>query len=528
MLRSDYCRKGDTLVEVTIAIGIFALVAISVVSVVNISTSGAQSALEETLTREEVDSQAETLRFIQSAYINDDDDSAKCSSADSESKICLYQAIWKEATDYADANMIGDSGEVRSDFDYEFKPTSCDDIYNDDYLANQNAFIIDIKKLNEYDGAYTNKDVNIFAQQVVRSAEQNGDLFVPATTYPQLVYTEYNVGDGDDLIDDSSRSVLDKAAGMYIVGVRDKNTTAIVGGDGTVENKAAYYDFYVRSCWYNAGSETPSTVSTMLRLRDPDSVVAVAHTGGSGDSNEPSGLEPEPEIANSCDKAREKGYYMQGWSGAGSLAMEQTAYLIDKRDGKCYSVARLKDNKVWMTTNLDLAGGTALSNLDTNLNTKSAYTLPTSSPGGFSSNGVAYVYNSGDITCGDSDPCYSYYSWNAAIAGDNPSSGVASNDICSKGWRLPTKTDDDALIGFYNTNTSMVAPPFSGVYAGYYYNSNTLLYGGSYGSYWSSTAMDSAGAYDMHFYNEDISGVSRVGTAWYSKRNGASVRCVKK
>ena len=61
-------KKGDTLVEVTIAIGIFSLIAISVASVMNSSSSGAQLSLETTLAREEIDTQAEAIRFIHNAY----------------------------------------------------------------------------------------------------------------------------------------------------------------------------------------------------------------------------------------------------------------------------------------------------------------------------------------------------------------------------------------------------------------------------------------------------------------------------
>ena len=63
-------RKGDTLIEVAFAIGIFSLVAITVVAVISASTSAAQASLETTLTREDIDSQAEALRFIHDSYIN--------------------------------------------------------------------------------------------------------------------------------------------------------------------------------------------------------------------------------------------------------------------------------------------------------------------------------------------------------------------------------------------------------------------------------------------------------------------------
>lgn len=65
-------KKGDTLIEVTLAVGIFSMIAIAVVSVLSSSTSGAQTALESTLTREEIDAQAEALRFIQNSAVNGD------------------------------------------------------------------------------------------------------------------------------------------------------------------------------------------------------------------------------------------------------------------------------------------------------------------------------------------------------------------------------------------------------------------------------------------------------------------------
>ena len=257
-----------------IAIGIFALVAISVVAVVNISTSGAQSALEGTLTREEVDSQAETLRFIQSAYINDSS-LDKGNAVDNESKLYLYNAIWEEVKKNADANMQSNGAEISGDFKRKFDPIACDDLYGGDYLANQNAFIIDIRKLNTYDNPGSEKDVKKFAKQVVLSADQNKNLFVAATTYPHLVYEKYDPIEDENqeeeaLLGQGEYDILSRVEGIFVVGIGDTNTTSIVNEDHTVEEKSAYYDFYVRSCWYNAGSETPSTISTLIRLRNPD------------------------------------------------------------------------------------------------------------------------------------------------------------------------------------------------------------------------------------------------------------------
>ena len=64
-------KKGDTLIEVLLAVGIFSMIAISVVAVMSGGTSEAQLALETTLTREEIDAQAEALRYIHDSYISD-------------------------------------------------------------------------------------------------------------------------------------------------------------------------------------------------------------------------------------------------------------------------------------------------------------------------------------------------------------------------------------------------------------------------------------------------------------------------
>ena len=61
-------KKGDTLIEVLLAVGIFSMIAISVVAVMSGGTSSAQTALETTLTREEIDAQAEALRYIHDSY----------------------------------------------------------------------------------------------------------------------------------------------------------------------------------------------------------------------------------------------------------------------------------------------------------------------------------------------------------------------------------------------------------------------------------------------------------------------------
>ena len=247
-----------------------------------------------------------------------------------------------------------------------------------------------------------------------------------------------------------------------------------------------------------------------------------------------------------------------------STPEEATYQLKDSRDQQSYSVSKLKDGKVWMTTNLNLAGGTALSSSTTDFD--SAYSLPTdqgwgsggtlpaSSTGGFDSDNYAYVYNSGTTTnCGASGqnlPCYSYYSWDAATLGSGRSISSENTDaaysICPKGWRLPTsgspsnggwkRGDFYALATAYGANLESNHYESSSVFydnagpgttanfllAGLYSGPNAFIYGGSYGCYWSSTSYSDESSVRYMFFDD-----RRIYAADDSNRRyGYPVRCL--
>ena len=128
-------KKGDTLVEVCIAIGIFSLIAIGVASVMSSGTAGSQTALETTLAREEIDAQADAIRFIHESYMN-----AKNSAADPGSD--PYFNLWTQITEKA--------VEANSSIT-QFNPESCAALYdiNDgNSIFRQHAFILNTKQLS--------------------------------------------------------------------------------------------------------------------------------------------------------------------------------------------------------------------------------------------------------------------------------------------------------------------------------------------------------------------------------------------
>lgn len=63
-------KDGDTIVEVLFAVVIFASIAIGAMAIMNQGMSAAQNTLEHNLVRNNIDSQAELLRYLQNAKLN--------------------------------------------------------------------------------------------------------------------------------------------------------------------------------------------------------------------------------------------------------------------------------------------------------------------------------------------------------------------------------------------------------------------------------------------------------------------------
>ena len=247
-------KKGDTLIEVTIAIGIFSMIAITVASVMSSGTSGSQMALETTLAREEIDAQAEALRFIHSSYIS----SKRFEDTQNEynDSVNPYRQIW--------GKIIRQSHQASEAEDLEdvvqFSPDNCDSLYDKtidvtDSLFSQKAFILNLKQLSD-------------PNEAVVVSNPNDDIFAPTTTYPRLVFgpSSEDNDDSEALASNQDFDSIYQAAGIYIVAVQDPGTTSVVGGSKT----SAFYDFYIRTCWYGTDATRPSSISTVVRLYDPD------------------------------------------------------------------------------------------------------------------------------------------------------------------------------------------------------------------------------------------------------------------
>ena len=191
-----------------------------------------------------------------------------------------------------------------------------------------------------------------------------------------------------------------------------------------------------------------------------------------------------------------------------SLASNNNYTVYDERDGSDYTV-RYINGACWMTQNLRLAGGTALTTSDSNVTRN--YTLPITQL-----DGNSLSFTEPQTTIGSNTSYGGYYNYCAASAGtvcDNATEQDATQDICPKGWRLPTNSEQSGI----ESHASAFSPVLSG-----YYNNGSLDYTGSNGNWWSATASNSYYQYYLRYR----------GGSLYTSSNGRkdlgnSVRCIR-
>lgn len=205
--------------------------------------------------------------------------------------------------------------------------------------------------------------------------------------------------------------------------------------------------------------------------------------------------------------------------------LHEATTLVDVRDGNSYTVAKLKDNKCWMTENLrlvdkvlTLVDSDVASNFTvpaSNLNVANTYDSPTVLP-------MVY-YNPSKPQDG------AYYNWFTATAGTggrNIPEGVdASSSVCPSGWRLSyggNRSEYLTLLNSYDGNVANLrGAPLNFITPGYVHERN-LIGVNSNGLYWSSTAGPANWAHRMSIWGNN----SDQGSSW--QIDGALVRCLVK
>lgn len=260
---------------------------------------------------------------------------------------------------------------------------------------------------------------------------------------------------------------------------------------------------------------------------------------------------------------------MQEFTGAtcGSMSVGDIVSLTDERNGQTYRIKKMQDNKCWMVDNMKYLGeGITISNVDSTtgitynnesgkFNTVDGTDTQSSTNfnKAFYNNPMSDSYCYGTSIQSSYTKCGYLYNWYAATAGTGTYATSkrgtnVSGSICPTGWRLPSATSDGSTATGNGTSSTAADFPvlnasmnagslttgstssyptgwqFTGAWSGVFSGGwgSGFSSQGSYGYYWSSTAVSFASAWSLNFGSSYVN----PGNNSYSKYNGRAVRCV--
>lgn len=200
-------ERGDTLIEVLFAITVFALIVVTALSIMNQGAATSQRSVEITTVRQQMDGQAEMLRFLHDSYIQAYTVGASFPAA-------------TNAGQYARALAQGQKTATAS----QFGTVDCGNPPVESFVM----------KADSTTGRIT---------VVTRSDQAN--VFSYPSTYAQVGMV----------------SGVFQAQGLWIEAVTNDKTNTTTGN--------GYTDFHIRACWDAPGLTTPANLGTIVRLYEP-------------------------------------------------------------------------------------------------------------------------------------------------------------------------------------------------------------------------------------------------------------------
>ncbi len=274
-------KRGDTLIEVTFAISVFSLVSVLSIQVMDRDVAMIQGTLEAEMARNEIDAQAEAIRYIQNSYLSEREFANK--GNDSRT----FQNLWLKLSRDSSTPGQGGSGLANRPTEISsYSSVDCNVYYNTPKVGtngvrnathqifDDKAFAINTRKINpaDVDGTIVKADRSVFRE---------------APVYPRIVYTggsatgtlkdtdsaisevfSSGFGDANAYMQSSSTKVYDKVAsveGIWVISAKQEKTP------GSTE-RPEFYDFHIRTCWFSPGRDRPSTIATTIRLYNPEYV----------------------------------------------------------------------------------------------------------------------------------------------------------------------------------------------------------------------------------------------------------------
>jgi Tfp pilus assembly protein PilV len=210
--RKAHAQQGDTLIEVLFALTVFSFIVVTALSLMNQGVAAAQRSLEITTVRQQMDGQAETIRFLHEAYIQ---------SYQPGQTFDLTNATTTPAEEYYKIIQFVDTANRSSASKF----------------GGTNACVIPSDPSKDF-------VVNPVTAQLVSTAIKP-DLFKKAATSAELTF-----GSGNQ---------IGNSLGMWVEAIRSP-----VSG-----TSAGYIDYHIRACWDVTGSDFPMNLGTIVRLYEP-------------------------------------------------------------------------------------------------------------------------------------------------------------------------------------------------------------------------------------------------------------------
>ena len=226
--------KGDTLVEVLFAVAVFSAIAVGSISIMNQGVATSQNALEVTLVRNNIDSQAELLRHLQNAKLTSIGRSGSLSSGSSSTESGRLAAEWDKIT----SNLLVDNA---GDYSRLMTFEQCDlAAINDNFvIANTASDLAKVFFINTRDGSVYNYG-------------SKPDSFRVAQTFAQVRQPE-NIAILDNPVSEM----------VWIQAVKSSS-------DVSTLNNTVAYDFHIRACWQGSGTDfNMMKLGTIVRLYMP-------------------------------------------------------------------------------------------------------------------------------------------------------------------------------------------------------------------------------------------------------------------
>ncbi|MBQ3294250.1 type II secretion system protein [Candidatus Saccharibacteria bacterium] len=300
MVKNHKLRKGDTLIEVMFAVAVFGLAAVGTIALMNRGLASTQNSLETTMARQEIDAQAEALRFLHGAYISE----PKKADATPLDQVCSnpasYRDLWKCLTtkhvyDSESSTALNKTIVTDEDTDFYTHTTSpgqyCDDIFRTNsstsFSVPSKSFILNPRSLDISDLDTVDDITKTLKKTIVTNDIQTTRLNL-AGTYPRLLYGDATSTSDDDNLSDATigsgnlinygdnKKTLEHSEGIWITSVASPSGVQCkVGESGDVEFRPDYYDFHIQTCWDSAANNSASTIESTVRLFNPDQIALV-------------------------------------------------------------------------------------------------------------------------------------------------------------------------------------------------------------------------------------------------------------